>query len=92
MSVKRNSKALPVGTRVLHRSGRLGTIMKFISPHNGYRVALDPPRRQFEGETVRIIPFDLTPLDPELHRVWEARWPSFTKSVRKWANLEGVLS
>jgi hypothetical protein len=77
---------LKPGQRVLHRGGREATIVRYISPHNGYRVTFDE-RRQFEPDEVRIAAVDLTPLPKggKLHADWESRWPAFMDKHRRWA-------
>jgi hypothetical protein len=87
---KPKGMVLPVGTRVLHRSGRLGTVEREARYHGKYGVRFDIklyPR--VEPDVCKITPFDLTPVDPKLHAKWEAGWPTFTD--RSWAKPgEGV--
>jgi hypothetical protein len=84
----RKTLLLKPGQRVLHEGGREATIVRYISPHNGYRVRFDEgERRQFEPEEVRIAAVNLTPLPKgsKLHAEWEGRWPAFMNKHRAWA-------
>lgn len=81
-------RPLQAGTRVLLRSGALGTIERVLHGHSGYDVTLDEPvrvGRVAEIHVVRVLGSGLTPTDPSLHAAYEESWPSFDRRSRSWA-------
>ena len=81
---------LPVGTRILHVSGRTGVITFSPTPKARagslyYRVALDEPKTNpFEPDEIRAYGRDITPLSPKLHERYEAEWAKAAFIDRSW--------
>lgn len=84
---------LPVGTRVMHLSGRAGTI-SYSYPKTAragsryYRVTFDEKVNSFEPDEVRVYGRDITPLDPKLHEKWEDGWKAAPFVDRSWAVID----
>lgn len=83
---------LKPGTRVYHRTGRMGTVEGKPGPHSGYRVRFDEKVYEFEPAVARVSARDMTPTDPKLHEEWEAAWPAFDQPHRGWAREAVVQS
>lgn len=76
---------LKPGTRVYHRTGRVGTVEGRPGRHSGYRVRFDVKANSFEPDVAKVSARDMTPVDPKLHEEWEASWPAFDRKHREWA-------